>query len=120
MAGDSPEAIKAHVRIYMMVFGALGVLTVVTVAVSYLHLSFGGAVALALAVATVKASLVAMYFMHLKGEVKAIHWSLLLTAVFFAVLMLVPIATVSDGLGTDISPPLESSKGHHGDEGGDH
>ena len=30
--------IRAHVRTYIMIFGALMVLTVVTVAVSYLHL----------------------------------------------------------------------------------
>lgn len=115
---NSPEAIKASVRTYMMVFGALAVLTAVTVGVSYLHLSFAGAVAVALLVASVKASLVALYFMHLKGEVKAIHWSLMLTAVFFVVLMVVPLATVKDRPGTDIAPMVESAG--HGDSSGEH
>ena len=59
--------IRAHVRTYLMIFGTLMVLTIVTVAVSYLHLPHTEAVIVALAIATTKASLVAMFFMHLKG-----------------------------------------------------
>ena len=51
-----------------MVFGALLVLTLVTVGVSYLDLPEVETVVVALAIATAKASLVAMFFMHLKGE----------------------------------------------------
>jgi len=40
-----------------------------------------------------KGSLVALFFMHLNHERKMIYWVLMLTAVFFVVLMLVPIAT---------------------------
>ena len=68
MSDHSVDDIRAHVKIYMMVFGALAVLTAVTVAVSYLNLSIGPAIALALLIATVKASLVALFFMHLKGS----------------------------------------------------
>lgn len=88
---------KAHVRVYMMVFGALAVLTVVTVAVSYLHLPVVPAIALALVIATFKASLVALFFMHLKGEVRTIVWTLLLTSVFFLVLMTIPLSWYLDG-----------------------
>ncbi len=115
---NSPEAIKASVRVYMMVFGALAVLTMVTVGVSYLKLSFAGAVAVALIVASFKASLVAMYFMHLKGEVTAIRWSLWLTAFFFVVLMILPIATTENAPGTDVSPELHAV-GHHDEAGGE-
>lgn len=87
MGGHSPEEIKAETRTYMMVFAALAVLTIVTVAISYLDLSAGPAVALGLFVATVKASLVACYFMHLLDEKKTIYWILGLTMVFFTVLM---------------------------------
>ena len=87
------EDIRAHVKTYYMIFGALMVLTVVTVAVSYLHLTVGPAVLLALIVATIKGSLVAMFFMHLKGERKLIYYVLALTVVFFVFMMFVPLAT---------------------------
>lgn len=78
---DAAE-IKRHVRIYMIVFGALGVLTVVTVGVGYLHMPFAPALIAALLIASVKAGLVAAYFMHLITEKKIILWTLVLTFVF--------------------------------------
>lgn len=95
--GSSAHDIQAHVRVYMMVFGALAVLTVVTVAVSYLHMPVVPAIAAALAIASVKASLVALYFMHLKGEVRAIVWTLMLTAIFFLTVMTIPVSWYMDG-----------------------
>lgn len=73
-----------------MVFVALMGLTVVTVAVSYLHLDVFWAIVLALFIATIKGTLVAGYFMHLLSEKKIIYWTLLLTLVFFIVLMALP------------------------------
>jgi cytochrome c oxidase subunit 4 len=95
-AAHSDHDIKAHVRTYYMVFGALMVLTVITVAVSYLQMPLVATVAVALIIATFKASLVAMFFMHLKGEVKIIYWSLYLTAVFFVLLFALPMWTEGD------------------------
>jgi cytochrome c oxidase subunit 4 len=89
--------VRAHVKVYMMVFGALAFLTVVTVAVSYLDLAVRPAIALALVIATVKASLVALFFMHLKGEKRSIMWTLILTAIFFVVLMTIPFSWYLDG-----------------------
>ena len=89
------EDIKKHVRKYIMVFVALMALTMVTVAVSYLHLSVKAAITVALIVATVKASLVASYFMHLIDEKKTIYATLILTVVFFIVLMFLPVLTDS-------------------------
>jgi cytochrome c oxidase subunit 4 len=88
--------IKAHVRTYMMVFGALMVLTLVTVAVSYLDMPRLPAVTVALLIASFKAALVAMFFMHLKGERRIIYWSLYLTAVFFVMLFALPMWTEGD------------------------
>ena len=68
-------------------FGALLVLTVVTVGVSYLHLPTAPAVAIGLSIAVVKAALVAMYFMHLKGEKPMVYWPLGLTAFLFVALL---------------------------------
>ncbi len=91
---------QKHVRIYIMVFVSLMVLTLVTVAVSYLHLPVHQAIAVALVIASVKGSLVACYFMHLISEKKLILWVMLLTVAFFIVLLLVPVFTVADRIGS--------------------
>ncbi len=90
MSEHSAEEVKKHVRVYVAVFAALAVLTVVTVAVSYLELPTSTAIAVALLIATVKGSLVALYFMHLISEQKAVIWLLGLTASFFLVCMYMP------------------------------
>ena len=93
----SAEDIKKHVRTYFIVFGALLVLTLVTVAVSYIPLpSITGRVLVALIVAGTKATLVAMVFMHLKSERPFIYLSLALTAVFFVLLFALPMWTEGD------------------------
>jgi cytochrome c oxidase subunit 4 len=97
MAGDHAVDIDRHVRVYITVFVALMVLTIVTVAVSRYHFPVPVAVAVALLVATIKGSLVACYFMHLISEKKLIYAVLALTVVFFAALMALPVFTYSDG-----------------------
>ena len=94
---DHAADIDKHVRVYMFVFGALMVLTILTVAVSYLDLSVPLAVTVALFVATVKGSLVAGYFMHLISEKKLIYAVLVLTGVFFVALLALPAVTHSNG-----------------------
>src|SRR4249919_2492161 len=89
--------IDKHVRIYITVFVALMVLTIVTVTVSRFHLPVPIAVTVALIVATIKGSLVACYFMHLISEKKLIYAVLGLTAAFFVALMVLPVVTVHDG-----------------------
>ncbi len=93
MSASDVEHVREHVKVYLMVFAALAVLTVVTVALSYLELPTGTAITLALVVATVKASLVAAYFMHLVSEEKVIHWLLLLCAAFLVFLFALPLLT---------------------------
>mgnify|MGYP001182880991 FL=1 len=99
MSNNEQEHIQEHIKVYLNVFGALAVLTVVTVAVSYLEVSTVEGVMLALAIASVKASLVAGYFMHLISEKQTIIWILALTFVFFLVLMFVPLIAVTDNTG---------------------
>lgn len=67
------EDVKKHVRIYISVFAALAVLTVVTVAVAYLDLPIVPALVVALIIATIKGGLVAGYFMHLVSEKRLIR-----------------------------------------------
>lgn len=97
MTSDHAVDIDRHVRIYITVFVALMVLTIVTVAVSRFHLPLPIAVSVALLVATVKGSLVACYFMHLISEKKLIYAVLGLTAAFFAALLALPAITHADG-----------------------
>jgi len=90
MEHTDPDSIRRQTKIYVAVFAALAMLTIVTVTVSYLHLSAVPAIAVALLIASIKGSLVAAYFMHLIDERKAIYAILILTVAFFAVLMFVP------------------------------
>ncbi len=84
------EEIKKHTRVYVAVFAALAALTVITVAISYLHLPTHKAVTIALIVAGVKGSLVMAYFMHLTSEKRIIFSILLLTAFFLIVILILP------------------------------
>jgi cytochrome c oxidase subunit 4 len=93
MDAHAGHDIRKSIRTYYMVFGALMVFTVITVGVSYLHLPIAFAVLVALVVATIKGTLVALFFMHLIDERKLIYWVLTLTIVFFVFLMFVPLAT---------------------------
>ena len=97
MTNDHAADIDRHVRVYITVFVVLMVLTIITVAISYLHLPVAAAVSVALLVATVKGSLVACYFMHLISEKKLIYAVLLLTIVFFAALLALPVVTHGNG-----------------------
>jgi cytochrome c oxidase subunit 4 len=97
---ESAEEIRKHVRVYILVFAALAVLTVVTVGVSYLKIeSVVATVLIALFIASIKGGLVAGYFMHLVSEKQIIFWVLALTVVFFAALMLLPSVTEFSGVG---------------------
>jgi cytochrome c oxidase subunit 4 len=97
VAGDHAVDIDKHVRVYITVFVALMVLTVITVAISYLDLSVPMAVTVALFVATIKGALVAGYFMHLVSEKKLIYAVLALTVAFFIALMALPVVTHRNG-----------------------
>lgn len=112
----SPEEAKKHIDIYMKVAGALAVLTVVTVLASYIEVAVPLAIIIALIIATAKGSLVVSYFMHLVDEKsRALAVSLVLTVVFWLVLMLVPILTVSDTYGVH-KPLPNANAAHAGDE----
>jgi cytochrome c oxidase subunit 4 len=98
MSSTDTEEISRLTKTYVLVFTALAVLTLITVAVSYLDLSTGPAVAVALIIATAKGSLVALFFMHLISERKLIYAALALTLVFFLALMILPFTGFLDQL----------------------
>jgi cytochrome c oxidase subunit 4 len=108
------EDIRKHVRVYIGVFVALMVLTVVTVGVAQLHLSTPLAITVALFVAIIKGSLVALFFMHLSNERRAIYATLVLTVVFFVFLMAIPKFTENDNFGAKVhqAPPAAAEHAH--------
>ena len=96
MSGNDQAHIQEHIKVYLTVFGALAALTILTVSASFLDVSTTEAIFLALTIATIKASLVAGYFMHLITEKQTIVWILILTFTFFLVLMFFPLITATD------------------------
>ncbi len=91
---DSPEEIKSHFKQYGIVGGILFLGTVLTVAVATVPaLDIGGHgfdksdAILGMFIATVKASLVAIIFMHLNHEKKAVYWIFLGSLAFGAILI---------------------------------
>ncbi len=97
---ESAEEIRHHIAVYKKVGLALARLTCVTVAASYLHIdSVAMTVTIVLFIASIKGALVACYFMHLIDERSIIHWVLIITAVFFVVLMFVPLLSEADSVG---------------------
>ena len=76
-----------------LIFGALIVLTVLTVMLSGINVSDGMAVIIAMSVATVKASLVLIYFMHLNHE--PMIFKIFLAVAFFTLLAIF-VLTFSD------------------------
>lgn len=122
MAGDHAD-INKHVRLYIAVFAALAVLTVVTVAVARVHIPFPWNYVVGLGIAACKASLVAAIFMHLKWEKSAtLWWCLGICIAFFIVLMALPTLTAADqppraqqGMWTPVEQPAAAADGAHGD-----
>lgn len=93
----SPEEVSKHVKVYLTVFIALLVGTLVTVGLNYLHFdSMALTVVIALFVATVKATLVACYFMHLISEKRMIYIILGFTVFFFIGLMGLTLFSYAD------------------------
>ena len=104
MSDSSQDHAHDHSKIYVNVLIALAVLTFVTVAASRIHLGRAGNIGLGLAIATVKASLVVMFFMHLKYEQR-----------WWAGLVLFPLALVMIIIGSNL--PDTGLNGRH--SGGD-
>ena len=92
MSDHDAHDVKRAVKRYMLVFAALIVGTIVTVAVNFVNFnSVAITIAVALFIASIKAFLVAGYFMHLISERKMIYGILLATIFFFAGLMYLTI-----------------------------
>src|SRR5713226_707352 len=92
--GSHSQELSRHIKVYILVFVALLFSTCLTVTMYYCHFqSMAVTITIALFIATVKAFLVAGFFMHLISEKKAIYSILAATAFFFAAFL-----TLSDWL----------------------
>ena len=56
-------------------------------------------------------------FMHLNHEKRWVYGSLVLTVAFFVVLMLIPLLTTADQIGTPIAVPAAAGAAEAGHEG---
>lgn len=79
VAGHAPHG--AHdtakeIRVYLTIFGALGLLTLATVGVAYMALPHAASIVIALLIAFAKVFLIAAFFMHLMHEGRLINVSL--------------------------------------------
>lgn len=88
----SDDAAAHHGPSYSTIYFLLLFFTVITVGVAYVDFGAMGGVVVALTIATIKASLVALFFMHLKSEVRAVKVVIgfpivLLIIMFVALLM---------------------------------
>lgn len=74
------------VSLLVKVWGALVVMTLVTVGMAQVDLGIGNVV-IALMIATVKATIVALFFMHLRWD-KKFHALIIIASMFFALLFI--------------------------------
>jgi caa(3)-type oxidase subunit IV len=111
---SDPAEIKKHISTYVKVGAALFVFTAITVAVNRVHLVVPLAIIVAIAIAITKGSMVASVFMHLSNEKRWIYGALMLTVVFFLVLMSVPLFTTLDSIGTSTEPHPAAATEHMG------
>lgn len=107
-----------HGPLFTKVLWALLALTVITVWVSRIHLGTAGNIALGLAVACVKATLVVMIFMHLKWEKRWWLGMVLFPAVLVAIIIFSNFPDT--GLNKDHLSPAVQRIQHAGGGGGKH
>ena len=100
---DQPHDMARHMRGYLIVGAALMIGTLLTVWASYIDLGHHWNIVLALVIATTKASLVALFFMHLISERALIYAVLGATAFFFVGLMFLTLGANAD------FPPLTTT-----------
>ena len=95
---SDPAAVKKSIRKYLSIGAALLVFTGITVGANQFHFVVPVAITVALIIAAMKGSMVASVFMHLSHEKPWIYGALILTVLFFVVLIFVPLFTVLDDL----------------------
>jgi cytochrome c oxidase subunit 4 len=87
------HGVESQIRTYLVIFAALTLLTMVTVGVSYLHLPRSSSIVVALLIAVAKATLIALFFMHLVHEGGLIKWSV---AICLALVLVLIVFVIPD------------------------
>jgi cytochrome c oxidase subunit 4 len=101
-AQSHPHAHVTPLPVYLAVFGTLMVLTGVTVAVAYVDLGEFNKV-VALGIASFKATIVVLYFMHVKYASRLTK--LVVVSGFFFLLILFSLTMVDYGSRMWVNPP---------------
>ena len=78
------------ISVYLIIFGALVILTILTVTVAYFDLGRWNVI-VALAIAVTKALLVTLYFMHVKYSKKLTRISVLSGLFWFAIMVVLTL-----------------------------
>jgi cytochrome c oxidase subunit 4 len=84
-------AAHSHAGRYLTVWAALMALTGLTWGLSTIHIAGGAGVAVALAIASVKGTLVALFFMHLWDQPGPNRLVLITSLIFVALLVALPL-----------------------------
>ena len=90
---------NGHQRTYYFTFGALVFFTALTVGLSYVALGHVGNIVVGAMIAATKATLIALYFMHLKGEERWVFT--------IALFPLALVAVLTFALMPDVGFPLQ-------------
>ena len=97
---SNSKDIKKEINQYIRIFFALGVLTVITVAIAYIDVGkMWIAVLLAMIVASIKGTLVAGFFMLLFHEKKIIYLFLGITVVLLCSLFFITFGSIYNQVG---------------------
>ena len=100
-----PSTHVVSMPVLLAVIVALLALTAVTVAVAGLNLGPGAGVVVAVGIATLKAALVVLYFMHLRYE-SSFHASVLACALLFVALFIMFALKDTQEYRPDLIPPV--------------
>ena len=107
------EPMPHHAVPYYAIFGLLVILTAVTVGVAFLNIkSEIVKVLLALTIASIKASAVALFFMHLKFEGKLIYLILIVPLCLCVLLIVALIPDIVYATPFHTMTPLPGASGH--------
>jgi cytochrome c oxidase subunit 4 len=104
---------QASAKSYVATFFALLVLTVITVALSLVHMGRAGNIGIGLVVAVVKATAVVLFFMHLKYEPRWWLWMVLFPAVLVMIIIFSNFADTAYGDFTH-KALIDNNAGHGG------
>jgi caa(3)-type oxidase subunit IV len=84
---DQHASAHTSVKTYLLVFLGLGILTALTVSLSYLNLPHPIGIAAAALISASKCTLIAAFFMHLRSENRGITYTMFVALFFVFVLI---------------------------------